>query len=107
MKSPLTKHYDKLTARERFAAFMAADIRDDKTEMHALISSAPRKTFSFPHTRGLTDGFEFLSSWHMIKQLGNCAIFFCLMAIPEYYEKLKVIKIDEATYNLDDFALLI
>lgn len=36
----IRKHYAKLTQRERFAAFVAADLRDDDDEVRALLSGA-------------------------------------------------------------------
>lgn len=41
----LHRHYDKLTARERFLALLAADARNDDTEYGRLTASAPMKTY--------------------------------------------------------------
>ena len=75
----LRKNYDKLNSKERFAAIMAASSRDDEQEYKALLQSAPHKSFSLPHTWGLSEAFQFLSNWHVMNQLG-CAVtlFFCM-----------------------------
>jgi hypothetical protein len=72
------KHYDKLTARERFALLVAASARDDETERRALLDSAPRVTFSFPHHHGIMEGFDFLTEYHIMQQLGTAGMFFLL-----------------------------
>jgi len=79
----LQKHYDKLTAKERFAAIVAAGIRNDDQERAALLQSAPCKVFSFPHTYGLSDAFEWLAFWHVMNQLGYAAVFYHLLAHDE------------------------
>ncbi len=75
----LKKHYDKLTAPERFALMVAAGARGDKAERKALADSAPKVTFEFPHCQGLAEGFDFLTTWHMIQQLGTAGTFYMLI----------------------------
>ena len=77
----LKKHYDKLTARERYALMVSAGARGDKAERQALASSAPKVNFEFPNTQGLAEGFDFLTSWHVIQQLGNAGTFWLLMTL--------------------------
>ncbi len=74
----IKKHYDKLTARERFALVVAAAGREDKAERTALIDSAPEVTFTFPHIKGLAEGFRDLTSYHLAQQLGTAGTFFML-----------------------------
>src|SRR6187455_3383195 len=73
------KHYDKLTARERFALLMAARDRDDDPEIKELLRTAPRKVWSMPNTNGLTEGFKFAGKWYMMEQLGNMASMYWIM----------------------------
>lgn len=75
----IKKHYDKLTAPERFALMVAAGARGDKGEREALANSAPKVTFEFPHCQGLAEGFDFLTSWHIIQQLGTAGTFYMLI----------------------------
>lgn len=75
----IQKHYDKLTARERFALIVQAAARDDIRDEDALVDSAPKINFEFPHTHGLTMGFRQLVKMHMIQQLGRSATFFMLV----------------------------
>lgn len=77
----LKKHYSKLTAPERYALMVAAGARGDKAERQALSDSAPKVTFEFPHCQGLAEGFDFLTSWHMIQQLGNAGVFWMLITL--------------------------
>jgi hypothetical protein len=98
----LKKHYDKLTARERFALIMGAYARMDEPTIDELLASAPRKIFSMPHTRGLTDGFQFAAMYHMIDQLGWAASMYWFMQASEGEKSGKVITIGSVTYDLDD-----
>lgn len=75
----IEKHYDKLTARERFALMMAAQARGDQGTQIALGSSAPTVTFEFSHCKGLADGFEDLTRYHAMQQLGTAGTFFMLV----------------------------
>jgi len=75
----IKKEYNKLTAPERFALMVAAGARGDQAERQALYNSAPKVTFEFPHVKGLADGFENLTTWHLIQQLGAAATFFMLI----------------------------
>jgi len=65
----LQKHYDKLTAKERFAAIVAAGMRGDDQEQDALMQSAPRKTFAVKEHYGISLAFERLSMYYQIRQL--------------------------------------
>jgi hypothetical protein len=95
------KQYGKLTARERFALVVAAGAREDETERRALMAAAPKVTFSFPHTQGLADGFQFLTSWHLIQQLGTAGTLFMLIHF-EDDNPLVTNKIDGMEYSLMD-----
>ncbi len=75
----LRKQYDKLTPPERFAAISAAIVRKDEAEHQALLKSAPRKTFSVPHTWGMIAGWEMLSAWYMASQLADATAFFMVL----------------------------
>jgi hypothetical protein len=74
----LKKHYNKLTAPERFALMVSAGARGDKSERKALSDSAPKVNFEFPNTQGLAEGFDFLTAWHVIQQLGSAGTFWLL-----------------------------
>lgn len=101
----LQKHYDKLTARERFAALTAAVIRNDEQERKALLQSAPRKVFSYPNTQGLYDAFFFLSMWHVMNQLGYAAsLYFMLEMI---WDESETIQIGDVIINFDDAFILV
>lgn len=65
----IRKHYHKLSARERLALLIAAVARGDEAERHALLDSAPRLTFTLPHTYPLMRGFTRLAQWHIASQL--------------------------------------
>lgn len=64
------KQYSKLTDRERFALIVAAAARDDQATRKELMASAPRKTWSVPHTWGISHGFMALTDYYLINQLG-------------------------------------
>ena len=53
----LTKHYDKLSARERFSLIVADAVRGDEAVREQLTRSAPKQTFSVPNHRGNAEGF--------------------------------------------------
>ncbi len=57
---------------ERFAAQKAALDRGDKIENDALMSSAPRRRYSFCHTFGLAQGFLLLSLEYGFSQWAYC-----------------------------------
>ena len=97
----LRKNYDKLNPKERFAAIVAAGTREDDQERKALLQSAPRKTFSFPNTYGLSEAFIFLSMWHVLSQLGYAATFYFLLGQDET-DPVKV-----KGYDFNDARLLI
>jgi hypothetical protein len=79
----LRKNYDKLGNRERFAAIVAADLRNDNQERTALMQSAPRKQWSIPTVRGLSEAFDFLAMWHVMYQLGCAASLYLLLTMDE------------------------
>jgi hypothetical protein len=86
----IQKHYDKLTVKERFAALVAAGMRGDDQEREALLRSAPRKTFSVPHTYGLSEAFISLSMWHVIDQLGYAVTFYFLIFNDEIESDIQI-----------------
>jgi hypothetical protein len=101
----LRKNYDKLNPKERFAALHAAALREDEQERKALLQSAPRKHWSLPDTHGLSDAFEWLSTWHVMNQLGYAAGLFWLMQMDDLGEE--DVHIGEQTVNFGDaFSLL-
>jgi hypothetical protein len=55
--NPLAKHYEKLTAEERFSLIYNAGVRGDDAEQVRLASSAPRLVLSFPHTAPYVEAF--------------------------------------------------
>jgi hypothetical protein len=65
----LTKHYDKLTARERFSLIVAAGVRGDEAERERLARSAPKQTFSVPNHRGYAEGFADVGNLYVALQL--------------------------------------
>lgn len=77
--SQLEKLYDKLTARERFALIHAASLRNDDATRTALINASPRLRWAMPDYYGLAEGFEFISTWYMMDQLGFMASMYWLM----------------------------
>ena len=87
LENSIQKHYDKLSARERFALLVAAGLRGDYADRAALISSAPRKTFSVPNTYGLSDAFQFAAMWHVMT-LANyeAAYYLCLAVTADDYQ---------------------
>jgi hypothetical protein len=79
----IQKHYDKLTAPERFALMIKAGARGDQAERRALADSAPKVAFEFPNVKGLSEGFEFLTTWHIIQQLGAIVTFYFMLLIDD------------------------
>lgn len=86
----LQKHYDKLTAKERFAAIVAADMRGDAQEYQALFDSAPRKTFAVKEHYGISLAFERLGMFHQIRQLEYAGLMILATYIdaPKYRDEL-------------------
>jgi len=80
------KHYDKLTAKERYALMVAARARGDMAERELLIQTAPKILFEYPHCKGLADGFEDLTNWHIMQQLGTAGFFWMLIYLNETSE---------------------
>ena len=100
----LRKNYDKLNPKERFAAIVAAASRNDEQEREALLQSAPRKSFSVPHTWGLSDAFQFLSMWHAMNQLGYAVFFYFLLQMGDVDER--EIQIEGKAIRFSDGFLL-
>ena len=65
----LTKHFDKLMPRERFALMVTAFQRGDETEHQLLIRTAPRQVFSIPTFRGYSEGFQELADIVCIRMI--------------------------------------
>ena len=65
----LTKHYDKLRPRERFALMVTSFQRGDEKEHQLLIRTSPREMFSIPTFRGHSEGFRELADFYVICQL--------------------------------------
>jgi hypothetical protein len=65
----LTRHYEKLTPRERFSLIVAAGIRGDEADREKLMRSAPKKAFSVPNHRGYAEGFADVGSLYVAQQL--------------------------------------
>jgi len=79
----IRKNYDKLTPKERFAAIVAADMRGDDQEYHALFNSAPRKTFAVKEHYGISLAFERLRMFHQIRQLEYAGLLILATKIEE------------------------
>jgi hypothetical protein len=67
-ENAIRKHYDKLTMRERFAALVAAAIRDDESEARALADSAPRLQYTASDTHGLSHTFTVQALGYAVNQ---------------------------------------
>ena len=67
----LSKHYDKLTPRERFSLILAAGVRGDEAEQDRLQSSAPEHLFCVPDYRGYSEGFNEVASLYPDPTTGN------------------------------------
>ena len=65
----LRKNYDKLTARERYSAILAAAERGDKDELQALKKSAPKYCYNIRHHYGIVIAFECLAKDYIMNQL--------------------------------------
>jgi len=101
----LRKNYDKLNPKERFAALVAAALRNDEQERKALLQSAPRKHWSISNTYGLSDAFIFLSMWHVMSQLGYAASFYFLLEMDDL--GASKIHIGEEVVNFGDAFILV
>ena len=69
----LAKHYDKLTAEERFALTMQAIARDDDPELARLGTAAQRFRLSVPDTSPYLDAFQEVRLCAMIELLDLAA----------------------------------
>ena len=65
----MTRHYEKLTPRERFSLIVAAGIRGDEADREKLMRSAPKKAFSVPNHRGYAEGFADVGNVYIAQQL--------------------------------------
>ncbi len=79
----LRKQYSALSRSERFAAIQAAALRGDNDEWQALMDSAPRLTARLPDHYGLSEAWEFLSSFYVMCQLADAAMFFMALHMDE------------------------
>jgi hypothetical protein len=86
----ITKHYDKLTTRERFGLLVAAGARGDDTDRAALLASAPRKTWSIPTTNGFAEAFTFLSMFHIMTMQENSTLYNLLLDMDEDIKKINM-----------------
>lgn len=93
----LEKHYDKLTARERFALIAAAMEKGDRQTMKHLAQTGERKTWRVPVTNGLMEAFEFVASWYMMEQLGYVMTIYFIMG--SFEDATQASKIFEITYK--------
>jgi hypothetical protein len=71
----LAHHYDALTARERVALLLAANVRGDKAEAERLLSTAPMETWRVPHHQTLAEALCDLSLLHLARLLEVVAQF--------------------------------
>lgn len=72
----LRKHYDKLTPRERLAALIEAQARDDDAEIIALGQSAPMKSYTVVHHLFLEEAWRRISDIYLIQMLNyGCAFY--------------------------------
>jgi hypothetical protein len=71
----LARHYDQITAQERFSLLLAAETRGDQEEFHRLMETAPRKNYSVPHHAPLVDAFFDLSKMHFMQLLETAACY--------------------------------
>ena len=65
----LARHYDWLTADERFVMLMAAALREDEVEEGRLLDTAPRMRLNVPHTFPLTLALQSLCDTFARKRL--------------------------------------
>ncbi len=96
----IKKQYNKLTQRERFALMVKAQARGNDIEYRELIRSAPRKHWSMPDTNGLSEGFHFLTMFHVMAMLNNIAVFYFL--VMAWDDDQKEIMIEGKAYTIAD-----
>jgi hypothetical protein len=72
----VTRHYDKLTAEERFALIFNAGVRGDKDEQARLVSSAPRIVFNVAHHQPFVLAFNDLAEALFLELLELAGSFF-------------------------------
>jgi hypothetical protein len=81
----LTRHYDKLTPRERLPLIVAAVDRGDDAEADRLTRSAPRDGIRLPNYHGLAEGMLLASLFHMMTQLDRIALYWQAEGIVDQY----------------------
>jgi hypothetical protein len=79
----LTRHYDQLTAQERFALLLAAEARGDQREFRQLMDTAPRKNYSVPHHAPLVDVFLDVSKMFFMKLLEAASCYLDSFPLPD------------------------
>ena len=80
-----TRHYDKLTPRERLPLIVAAVDRGDDAEADRLTRSAPRDGIRLPNYHGLAEGMLLASLFHMMTQLDRIALYWQAEGIVDQY----------------------
>jgi hypothetical protein len=78
----LSKHYEKLTARERLPLIMAATRRGDLVERDRLVAAAPRVTYSAPDHLPIADAYLHLVKFSFLELVDLAA---------DYLEQLAVV----------------
>ncbi len=70
----LRKGYSKLTANERFAAMVSAQLRGDESERAALMQSAPTRVYVIKHHYGLSVAFDAVAAFQMARLLRDAGL---------------------------------
>lgn len=76
----ISRHYEKLTPRERLPLIMAADARGDVTEYQRLVQSASRCQFTVPDHFPLAMAFQEVANVHLIELLAVAAAYWASSA---------------------------
>src|SRR4051812_10645078 len=76
----LTRHYPMLTEAERLPLILAAFARDDDSEAHRLLSTAPKVTYRIPPTFGRLLALNEVLSSHRMKHLDLAAVYLWTLA---------------------------
>jgi hypothetical protein len=71
----LSRQYDKLTPRERFALLVAAAARGDDTERTRLLLAAPPRQYTVSDHHGVVESFTWLSDYHFTALLDLAACY--------------------------------
>lgn len=72
----LAKHYDALTAAERFVLSLNAQIRGDEREVDRVLAASPRGEYRAPDTFGVAHAFGDVMTHHWIDRLELAASLF-------------------------------